>query len=94
MKSAITNSIAAGVTARPSCHAPFGAGCEDISCPETLVAELIFKNQHLRFMLFSVQNQLEAAHAIVAGLYRELPEHPDICRLQNALSLASPSADL
>jgi hypothetical protein len=85
MKSAIAQSTAAREIERPSWQVSFGESSRDLSCLEKLVAELVFKNQQLRFILLSVQNQIEAAHAILAGLYIELPEHPDICRLHDAL---------
>ena len=85
MNSAIAQSISAQEIERSSWSVSFDESCRDLSSFEKLVAELVFKNQQLRFILLSVQNQIEAAHAISAGLYIELPEHPDICRLHDAL---------
>ena len=93
MKSAIAQSTAAREIERPSWQVSFGESRRDLSCLEELVAELVFKNQQLRFILLSVQNQIEAAHAISAGLYIELPEHPDICRLHRALKLVALPVD-
>jgi hypothetical protein len=85
MNSAIAQSISAQEIERSSWSVSFDESCRDLSSFEKLVAELVFKNQQLRFILLSVQDQIEAAQAISAGLYIELPEHPDICRLHDAL---------
>lgn len=94
MESTIADYTAPRVTEKSSWQVSFAESCEGSSCLEKVVAELIFTNQQLRFILRSAQNQIEDAHEIVGGLFAELPEHPDIRRLHMALGDASRAMDL
>ena len=64
MNSAIAPSTVAREIGRSLWHVPFDESCRDLLSLEKLVAELVFKNQQLRFILLSVQDQIEAAQAI------------------------------
>jgi hypothetical protein len=60
MKSGNADSIATLATERASpLEVPSFGTCEDMSCLEKLVAELLLKNQQLRFKLFAAQDQIE-----------------------------------
>ena len=93
MNSAIAPSTVVRETGRSLWQVPFDESCRDLLSLEMLVAELVFKNQQLRFIILSVQDQIETAHEIIAGLYIELPEHPDIRRLHDALKPVSQALD-
>jgi hypothetical protein len=93
MNSAIAQSTVVRETGRSLWQVPFDESCRDLLSLEMLVAELVFKNQQLRFIILSVQKQIQTAQAIIAGLYIELPEHPDICRLHDALKPVSQALD-
>jgi len=86
MESTTANFTAATQTESTSWRASFAGRCEDIPRLEKLVAELIFRNQQLRFMLSSAKNRIEVAQAIAIGLYTEPPEHSDVRRLHESLT--------